>query len=89
LVHHVDQLLGITAVEQCASTDANIMLAQGRPALRLGAGGQGGGAHTLQEWFDPAGRALALQRILLLVAAWAEAELPAPAPSHGHARSRR
>jgi hypothetical protein len=43
----------------------------GREALAIGAGGHGGGAHTLQEWFDPAGRELGLQRALLLVLALA------------------
>ncbi|MGH3184719.1 MAG: M20/M25/M40 family metallo-hydrolase, partial [Streptosporangiaceae bacterium] len=70
VVRAVDRTLGIAALPQRASTDANIPLSQGRPALRLGAGGQGGGVHTLQEWFDPTGRAVALQRVLLLVLAW-------------------
>jgi hypothetical protein len=43
----------------------------GREAIALGAGGRGGGAHTLQEWFDPTGRELGLQRILLIVLALA------------------
>ena len=32
---------------------------------RHGAGGSGGGAHTIQEWFDCTGRELGLKRILL------------------------
>jgi tripeptide aminopeptidase len=67
----VDAHLGNSAQVQRASTDANIPLAMGREAIALGAGGQGGGAHTLQEWFDPAGRELGLQRILLIVLALA------------------
>ena len=67
LVQEVDRQLGIVSHLQRASTDANIPLAQGRPALRLGAGGRGGGAHTLQEWFDPVGRTQALQRLLWVV----------------------
>jgi hypothetical protein len=39
----------------------------GREAIAIGAGGSGGGAHTLQEWFDTTGRELALERILLIV----------------------
>ena len=42
------------------------LLRRGREAIAIGAGGNGGGAHTLQEWFDPAGRALGLTRILLI-----------------------
>jgi len=63
----VDAHLGNTAQIQRASTDANIPLSLGREAIALGAGGSGGGAHTLQEWFDITGRELALKRILLIV----------------------
>jgi hypothetical protein len=37
----------------------------GIPAIAIGAGGQGGGAHTSAEWFSPEGRDLGLKRILL------------------------
>jgi di/tripeptidase len=63
----VDAHIGNTAQVQRASTDANIPLSLGREAIALGAGGKGGGAHTLQEWFDPSGREFGLQRILLVV----------------------
>jgi len=43
----------------------NIPLALGREAIAIGGGGSGGGAHTLQEWFDCNGRELGLKRILL------------------------
>ncbi|HLX76854.1 MAG TPA: M20/M25/M40 family metallo-hydrolase [Terriglobales bacterium] len=61
----VDSHLGNPSQVQRASTDANIPLSLGREALAIGGGGTGGGAHTLQEWFDCAGRELALKRILL------------------------
>lgn len=61
----VDGYLGIRSHLDCASTDANIPLSMGIPAVSIGAGGQGGGAHTLQEWFNPEGRDLGLKRILL------------------------
>ncbi|MDP8979805.1 MAG: M20/M25/M40 family metallo-hydrolase [Acidobacteriota bacterium] len=61
----VDSHLGIRATLDCASTDANIPLSLGIPAVSIGAGGQGGGAHTPQEWFHPDGRELGLKRILL------------------------
>ncbi|MDQ2945192.1 MAG: hypothetical protein M3Y27_04500, partial [Acidobacteriota bacterium] len=48
-----------------ASTDANIPLSMSMAALSIGAGGQGGGAHTPHEWFHPDGRELGLKRILL------------------------
>ncbi|HSB75927.1 MAG TPA: peptidase dimerization domain-containing protein, partial [Terriglobales bacterium] len=61
----VDSHLGNPSQVQRASTDANIPLSLGRDAVAIGGGGAGGGAHTLQEWFDCAGRELALKRILL------------------------
>ncbi|HVV46097.1 MAG TPA: M20/M25/M40 family metallo-hydrolase [Bryobacteraceae bacterium] len=65
----VDAHLGIRARPDCASTDANIPLSMGIPAVSIGAGGHGGGAHTTSEWYRPAGRDLGLKRILLTAAA--------------------
>ncbi len=48
-----------------SSTDANIPLSLGIPAIALGAGGNSGGAHSLQEWYDPTGREIGMQRLLL------------------------
>jgi acetylornithine deacetylase/succinyl-diaminopimelate desuccinylase-like protein len=67
----VDSHLGNVAQVQRASTDANIPLSLGREALAIGGGGAGGGAHTLQEWFDCSGRELGLKRILLTLLALA------------------
>jgi tripeptide aminopeptidase len=67
IAHAVDAHLGNDAHVQRASTDANIPISMGREAIAIGAGGSGGGAHTLQEWFDTTGRELALERILLIV----------------------
>jgi len=61
----VDAHLGIRSHLDCSSTDANIPLSLGLPAVSIGAGGQGGGAHTAAEWFQPDGRELGLRRILL------------------------
>jgi tripeptide aminopeptidase len=61
----VDTFLGIRSRLDCSSTDANIPLSLGIPAVSIGAGGQGGGAHTLAEWFHPENRELGLRRILL------------------------
>jgi tripeptide aminopeptidase len=61
----VDAHLGIRNSLDCSSTDANIPLSLGLPAVSIGAGGQGGGAHTTAEWFQPEGRELGLRRILL------------------------
>src|SRR5438105_3484893 len=70
----VDTQLDIRSRLHCSSTDANIPLALGQEAISIGAGGAGGGAHTLEEWYEPAGRDLALQRILLILLALAGVE---------------
>jgi tripeptide aminopeptidase len=61
----VDAHLGIRSHLDCSSTDANIPLSLGIPAVSIGTGGQGGGAHTSAEWYQPEGRELGLRRILL------------------------
>ncbi len=61
----VDAHLGIRSHLDCSSTDANIPLSLGIPAVSIGTGGQGGGAHTPAEWYQPEGRELGLRRILL------------------------
>jgi di/tripeptidase len=65
VIRAVDAQLGNSAQVQRASTDANIPLSLGLEAIAIGGGGAGGGAHTLQEWFDCGGRELGLKRILL------------------------
>jgi di/tripeptidase len=67
----VDAHLGNSSRIQRASTDANIPISMGRDAIAIGAGGSGGGAHTLHEWFDTSGREMGLDRILLIVLALA------------------
>jgi tripeptide aminopeptidase len=69
VIRAVDAQLGNNAQVQRASTDANIPLSLGREAIAIGGGGSGGGAHTLQEWFDCDGRGLGLRRILLTMLA--------------------
>lgn len=64
----VDASLGIRSHLDCASTDANLPLSLGIPAVSIGAGGTGGGAHTPGEWFHPEGRDRGLRRIVLTLA---------------------
>jgi tripeptide aminopeptidase len=71
VVRAVDAQLANAAQVQRASTDANVPLSMGQEAIAIGGGGSGGGAHTLQEWFDSNGRELALKRILLTMLALA------------------
>ncbi len=68
----VDRHLGLRSDLRLGSTDANIPLALGVPALSMGAGGEGGAAHTLHEWYSAKGRDLALKRVLLLTLAMLE-----------------
>ncbi|MGA2807624.1 MAG: M20/M25/M40 family metallo-hydrolase [Terracidiphilus sp.] len=68
----VDRHLGLRTDLRLGSTDANIPLALGVPALSMGAGGDGGGAHTKAEWYSAKDREAGLKRVLLLALAAAE-----------------
>jgi len=62
----VDRHLGLRTDLRLGSTDANIPLSLGIPALSMGAGGEGGGAHTQAEWYSARDREMGLKRVLLL-----------------------
>jgi acetylornithine deacetylase/succinyl-diaminopimelate desuccinylase-like protein len=68
----VDRHLGLSSGARLGSTDANVPISLGVPSLSLGAGGDGGGAHTLAEWYSTRDRETGLRRILLLTAAMLE-----------------
>jgi di/tripeptidase len=61
------EAVGVTPRSASASTDANIPLSRGIPAIAIGAGGCGGGAHTSEEWYDDTTGARGLTRLLRLV----------------------
>jgi acetylornithine deacetylase/succinyl-diaminopimelate desuccinylase-like protein len=63
----VDKYLGNRSRLESSSTDANIPLSLGIPAIGIGGGGRAGGSHTTGEWYDTAGRSLGLKRALLTV----------------------
>jgi acetylornithine deacetylase/succinyl-diaminopimelate desuccinylase-like protein len=65
----VDRHLGLKTEVRLGSTDANIPLSLGIPALSMGAGGEGGGAHTHAEWYSARDREAGLRRVLLLTLA--------------------
>lgn len=50
-----------------SSTDANIPISMGIPAITVGRGGNEGGVHTVHEWFEPVESWLGPQRDLLLI----------------------
>ena len=52
-----------------ASTDSNLPILLGIPAITVGAGGTSGNSHTLEEWYDPRERDVGLKRAVLLTLA--------------------
>jgi acetylornithine deacetylase/succinyl-diaminopimelate desuccinylase-like protein len=54
-----------------SSTDSNLPISLGIPAITIGAGGTSGSSHTLAEWYDARNREKGLQRGLLLILALA------------------
>ena len=70
-IQNVDRYLGNRSRIERSSTDANLPLSLGIPAVSLGGGGKGSGSHTLAEWYDPAGRGLGLKRLYLTALALA------------------
>jgi acetylornithine deacetylase/succinyl-diaminopimelate desuccinylase-like protein len=72
ILRGVDRHLGLHTDLRLGSTDANIPLSLGVPAISLGAGGEGGGAHTQAEWYSAKDREVGLKRVLLLTLAMAE-----------------
>lgn len=61
------KLLGVEPRLDQSSTDSNLPISLGIPAITLGAGGTSGASHTLAEWYDPRDRDLGLKRGLLLI----------------------
>jgi len=72
MLRGVDRHLGLHTDSLLGSTDANLPLSLGVPALSMGAGGDGGGAHTQAEWYSAKDRETGLKRVLLLT--WAMTE---------------
>ncbi|MGQ0814599.1 MAG: M20/M25/M40 family metallo-hydrolase [Gemmatimonadota bacterium] len=50
-----------------SSTDANIPIALGIPAIAIGAGGESGGTHTTEEWYSNEGGPEGIERALMIV----------------------
>jgi di/tripeptidase len=62
--------VGLEAVlEEPASTDSNVPISLGIPAMTVGRGGINGDVHTLDEWFDPRNAFVGPQKNLLTVLA--------------------
>jgi acetylornithine deacetylase/succinyl-diaminopimelate desuccinylase-like protein len=58
--------MGVKPILNRASTDSNIPISLGIPAITIGAGGVSGDSHRLSEWYDPVGRETGYKRALLL-----------------------
>lgn len=62
-----DRMLGIKSELGASSTDANLPISLGIPAITIDGGGRGRGAHSLDESFEPTDSHLGAQRALLIV----------------------
>lgn len=65
------RVLGIEPRLDCSSTDSNIPISLGIPAITIGVGGVSSNCHSLTEWYEPVGRELGIKRLLLLTVALA------------------
>jgi acetylornithine deacetylase/succinyl-diaminopimelate desuccinylase-like protein len=67
----VTRALGLEAAVEEASTDSNIPMSLGIPAITIDGGGRGAGAHALEETFDTTDSWQGTQRALLVAVALA------------------
>ncbi len=68
----VTRALGFPVSLDEGSTDSNIPMSLGIPAITIDGGGRGTGAHSLDEAFDPTNSWMGTQRALLLAIALAQ-----------------
>jgi tripeptide aminopeptidase len=61
------EAVGYEPLLASSSTDANVAMAAGIPAIALGAGGDAGGTHTVGEWYVNDGGPAGLERALLVL----------------------
>ncbi len=59
--------IGETPEMVSSSTDANTAMALGIPAIAMGAGGEAGGTHTLDEWYSNEKGPEGIERVLLTI----------------------
>jgi acetylornithine deacetylase/succinyl-diaminopimelate desuccinylase-like protein len=67
LAMEATRLIGRVPELATASTDANVPISRGIPAIAIGAGGRGGDAHTSAEWFDNTDGQLGVARALAII----------------------
>jgi tripeptide aminopeptidase len=61
------KLIGVEPRLDQSSTDSNLPISLGIPAITLGAGGTASASHTLAEWYEPRDRDKGLKRGLLVI----------------------
>jgi tripeptide aminopeptidase len=54
-------------LDEPSSTDSNVPISLGIPAVTLGGGGEYGGCHTLEEFYDPTDAYCGVQKIFLTI----------------------
>ncbi|MFT8320573.1 MAG: M20/M25/M40 family metallo-hydrolase [Bacillus sp. (in: firmicutes)] len=65
---HAARMLGLNPeLSFASSTDSNVPISLGIPAVTLGGGGDCGGIHTLEEYFDPTDDYLGTQNLFLTI----------------------
>ena len=65
------ELFGLQPTLRRSSTDSNIPISLGIPAITIGGGGSGGGGHSPGEWFINENGPRGIQRALLILVAQA------------------
>ena len=63
------RFFGVEPVLTAGSTDSNVPISLGVPATTIGRGGEGGGAHSLNEWWSNKDGHLGIQKALLILVA--------------------
>ncbi len=58
---------GFQPILEFSSTDANLPISLGIPAITMGGGGRSGNAHSLDEWYEPANAWKGPQTVLLTI----------------------
>ena len=66
LAREATRVFGMEAQLDQSSTDSNVPISLGIPAITIGAGGSSGCSHTLDEWYEPQNRDEGLKRGLLV-----------------------
>ncbi|MFN7932762.1 MAG: M20/M25/M40 family metallo-hydrolase [Bryobacteraceae bacterium] len=70
------QATGHTPSLGYSSTDSNLPISLGIPAVTLGGGGKGNNAHSLDEWFEPDEAWKGPQMVLLTILAYSQSRIP-------------